>query len=97
VLPATPDYSYDEFGIWAFDAMRGSGADLLGRWASAPISEDYTYGVEIEFALHAIQAENGVRLPYSTTVWESLLCEGIHDSLMDYLCKMGMGEDWRWV
>jgi hypothetical protein len=68
---------------------------LLGPWASAPVPEGYTFGVEIEFALHGEESKRGVCLPYSTAAWEKLACPAVGDSLRDYLQRMGMSDDWR--
>jgi hypothetical protein len=78
--------------VFDFDQEKSS---LLGPWACAPISEDYTFGVEIEFVLHGSPYKGGVRFTHSNRVWESSSPKPVYDSLMDHLMEMGISEGWR--
>jgi hypothetical protein len=64
---AAPHYTYDTFPRWgpplAAASLEDEAADLLGPWASVPISDDYTFGIEIEFAFHGVCLQH-VPLPF---------------------------------
>jgi hypothetical protein len=68
-------------------------SSLLGPWATAPISEDFTFGVELEFALHGVQTKAGVRFAHSSTASRSGSQD--HSNIQSYLRKMGVKEGWR--
>jgi hypothetical protein len=70
-------------------------SDLLGPWASAPVPEDYTFGVELEFALHGKTTEQGLDFGFRSMVHESREPGWVRESVLTYLQLMGLPEKWR--
>jgi hypothetical protein len=78
---------------------------LLGPWASAPVTEDFTFRVELEFGLHGVATKSGVDFGLGSMVPEvserycgvglDWVAHWVADSVLYYLQLMGMPEGWR--
>jgi hypothetical protein len=70
-------------------------SSLLGPWASAPISEDYTFGVEPEFALHGVETKTGLQFGPRSMVPGCTEPGLAKEDLLAYLQLMGVPQGWR--
>jgi hypothetical protein len=98
VLPASSEYAYDTVTTWAHEVFskQEEMSKLLGPWAAVPIPEDYTFGVELEFALHGTEGKPGaVQMAQSIQEWRSVRDKDAQEITSNYLLRMGVNEGWR--
>jgi hypothetical protein len=82
---------------WMPGVLAGQDDILLGPWASAPISEDFTFGLELELVLSccARSPKGAVWMAHSIWLYSSMRGPHASASIMDYLLRMGISEGWR--
>jgi hypothetical protein len=97
IQPATPQYTYDSISQWGLEVWRSQRFSLLGCWATAPIPEDFTFGVELELAVHSVESgrQGKVQMAHSTMWRSSSRDSDTMTSVLNYLYRMGVIEGWK--
>jgi hypothetical protein len=71
-------------------------ASLLGCWTTAPIPEDFTFGIELELVLHSAHTgRQGVQMAHSPAWYSSVRVLEAEQSIKNYLVRMGISEGWK--
>jgi hypothetical protein len=99
--PARSQYTHATFAKWGPRVVGTLDDSLLGCWATAPIPQDFTFGIELEVVLHSVQklSEKGqqgeVQMAHSSQMWSSMRETEAKQSVLEYLARLGVCEGWK--